>query len=86
MDETKKIRCDLCHTVVDVEASDAEPYEMKNYTIIDLEINQRNPRKRKRFVSNGALCVCSECIDKAMTKMSIKSILNKIAEEVEAED
>lgn len=86
MSEAEKTRCDLCHAVVDGEPSGAEPYEMKNYTIIDLEIKQRNPKKRKYFVSNGALCVCSDCVDKAMTKMSIRSILNKIAEEVEAED
>lgn len=83
--ESIKTTCDICKTIVDGDPSGTETFDMKNYTVIDIGIHQRNPKKRRKFSNTGSLVVCTHCLSKVMEKMSLQTILNKIAESVAEE-
>lgn len=76
--------CDICNMELDTSDMN-DDFSYKNYSIIRVRMENRNPGKRAEYSSEGSLIVCSKCMSKYVQYMPFGEIMDRMVERVNKE-
>lgn len=78
--------CDICGAKLDTTNPEVdEGLEYKNYSIIRVRTENRNPSKQAAYYSEGALMACARCMKKHVYDMPFGEVMDRMVERVNKE-
>lgn len=77
--------CDICGAKLDTTNEADEDFEYKNYSIIRVRTETRNPSKQAAYYSEGALMACARCMKKHVFDMPFGEVMDRMVDRVNKE-
>lgn len=82
MSELKRT-CDFCGKVVDNDdIAAADDSDFTKYWVIHINVENRNPLKRRNCSSSGSVIACTDCMNLKVRGLPFHKIMNKMVDRV----